>query len=152
VSRYAAQTSVSPEKSRNEIEAVLRKYGADGFEYRTQARRARIGFVCQGRAVRFDLTLPDPEGFNVSTGGRGRSEAAAVKAHQQEVRRLWRALLLGIKAKLEMVTSGVTVFEEEFLAHLVVRGDRTVGDVIRPQLAAEGAAPLMLAERSEVAR
>jgi hypothetical protein len=147
MNRYASQTSVSPEKSRSEIETLLRKYGADGYGYRTQGTRARIEFVAHGRGIRFDLDLPaaDDSRFSKGEKGRRRPPAAAAKAHEQEVRRLWRALVLGIKAKLEMVSSGVTVFEQEFLAHIVLAGGKqTVGERVLPQIDAGSAKPLLL--------
>ena len=41
-----------------------------------------------------------------------------------------------IKAKLEAVESGISVFEEEFLAHLVMPDGKTVGQSILPQVEA----------------
>lgn len=146
MNRYASQTSVSPEKSRNEIEALLKRYGGEGFAYATQAGKARIEFVLNLRRVRFDLVLPgeDDRRFHRTETGRTRKGAAAAKEYEQEVRRLWRALVLGVKAKLEMVASGVVSFEEEFLAHFVVKG-RTIGEQMVPQLAAyETGKPVLL--------
>jgi hypothetical protein len=146
VSRFASQTSVSPEKSRAEIEGLLNKYGADGFGYMTQGERARIEFVFGGRRLRFNLTLPDQGDvrFAHTATGRDRGREVARKEWEQETRRLWRALVLGIKAKLEMVSSGVAVFEEEFLAHFVVNG-KTLGEQMVPQLEAyEAGRPVLL--------
>lgn len=70
-----------------------------------------------------------------------RTRAAIEKLVQTpEHRRRWRALLLGIKAKLEYVQSGIATFDEEFLAHIVI-DDRTVFDRIRE--AAGGGRPLL---------
>jgi hypothetical protein len=51
------------------------------------------------------------------------------------VRRLWRALLLAIKAKLEVVESGLAIFEEEFLSNIVMPDGCTVGEHARPWIA-----------------
>ncbi len=40
-----------------------------------------------------------------------------------------------IKAKLEAVASGVSTFEEEFLAHVVLPNGDTIGDWLAPQIA-----------------
>jgi hypothetical protein len=138
-SLFAEGTTVSPEKTRAEIETVLNRYGAEGFGYYTEARRARIQFKAKGRQIRFDLQLPDPssKAFWQKPGnawGR-RTDAQAQAAWEAEVRRLWRALLLAIKAKLELVTSGISVFEEEFLAHIVMPDGRTVGEHALPAVA-----------------
>ncbi|GAG36103.1 unnamed protein product [marine sediment metagenome] len=49
-------------------------------------------------------------------------------------RQKWRALSLVIKAKLEAVESGISIFEEEFLAHIVLPDGRTIGDFMIPQI------------------
>ena len=41
-----------------------------------------------------------------------------------------------IKAKLEAVESGISIFEEEFLAHLVLPDGKTVGQFMLPQVEA----------------
>jgi hypothetical protein len=139
VGTYAAGTSVSPEKSRWEIESVLKRYGAEGFAYASEARRARIEFIAKRRRVRFDVTFPDPKDKRFTHEARRswmrRSETAAIAAWDAEVRRLWRALLLAIKAKLEVVQSGMAIFEEEFLANIVMPDGRTVGEHVAPKIA-----------------
>lgn len=59
MSRYAADTSVSAEKSRAEIEATLRRYGADSFGYGWETDRAIVQFRMLDRQVRFVLDMPD---------------------------------------------------------------------------------------------
>lgn len=52
-----------------------------------------------------------------------------------------------IKAKLEMVYSGDTTFEREFMADILLPDGTTVGEVMVPQLAAsyaDGAMPSLL--------
>ncbi|MCI0440386.1 MAG: hypothetical protein L0177_14825 [Chloroflexi bacterium] len=63
-----------------------------------------------------------------------RSQAEQIKAHDQAVRSAWRSLLICIKAKLEAVETGITSFEDEFLAHFVLPDRSTVGDWLKPQL------------------
>jgi hypothetical protein len=55
MSRYAADTSVSAESSRAEIERTLRRYGADGFAYGWEGSRASVMFAMQNRRIRFLL-------------------------------------------------------------------------------------------------
>lgn len=45
-----------------------------------------------------------------------------------------RSLCLCVKAKLEAVESGISSFESEFLAHFVVPGGKTFGEIAIPQL------------------
>lgn len=77
MTRYAEQTAVPPERSRAEIETVLR-----------------------------------------------------TAAYDSEVRRRWRSLALAVKAKLEVVATGISTFESEFLAHIVLSNGATVGESV----------------------
>ena len=135
--RYAEHTSVGSEQSRAEIERTLRRYGADQFMYGWGPDGAVVAFRADGRHVRFTLPLPDPQAREFThTPERGlrRSKAAQEEAYEQSVRQRWRALALVIKAKLEAVEAGITEFEDEFLAHIVLPDDRTVGAWMRPQV------------------
>lgn len=137
MSRYAEHTAVSVEKSRAEIEATLGRYGADEFVYGTKSGLARIIFTMHGRRCRFDLPLPDrrSQEFWLTPGRkRQRAEADAYKAWEQACRQRWRALALAIKAKLEAVECGITTFEDEFLAHIVLPNGNTFGEWAAPQI------------------
>lgn len=136
MTRYAADTSVPSERSRAEIETTLRRYGATGFGYGWDERRATIGFTTKDRQVRFVLLLPDRNDFILTPGkGQRRTSAAADQAWEQAVRQCWRALALVVKAKLEAVAAGITTFEEEFLAHIVLPDGRTVAEHVIPGVA-----------------
>lgn len=135
---YAEATSVSTEKSRFEIERTLRRYGADQFGYMTDRNQAVIAFTASGRRVKFVLPLPDPtdKAFtHTPTRGTRRSQAQADEAWEQACRQRWRALALCIKAKLEAVEAGITSFETEFLAYVVLPDGRTVGEATRAGVA-----------------
>jgi hypothetical protein len=43
---------------------------------------------------------------------------------------------LAIKAKLEAVEQGITEFESEFMAHIVMPDGKTVGHHVLPQISA----------------
>lgn len=119
---YAAKTSVSPEKSRLEIERTLQRYGANAFMYGTEGFQAVIQFKIKGWQIRFILQLPKQANFR------------SMQQYEQAVRQRWRALLLVVKAKLESVESGITTIEQEFLPHIVCNDGTTVGDRLIPQL------------------
>lgn len=134
---YAENTSVSSESSRNEIERILLRYGADQFMYGWDERGAVIQFRASSRYVRFVLPMPDKAEprFHVTPGGRrSRGPDAALKAWEQETRRRWRALALAVKAKLEVVASEIASFEDEFMANIVLPGNQTVGEWLGPQI------------------
>lgn len=134
MSRYAEGTSVTPERSQAEISETLRKYGATGFMFGWQDQRAMIAFQAHERNIRFLLDLPHPDDreFKVTASGRSRQNSSA--AYESEVRRRWRALALAIKAKLEAVATGITTFEDEFMAHIVLPDGSTVGERVASEL------------------
>lgn len=134
--RYAARTDVPADRSRAELERLLIRYGADGFAYGWQGRQIMIGFEMNERRVRFHLPMPDErdDAFTHSRTGKARSAGAARNAFEQEGRRRWRALLLIVKAKLEAIESGITTFEDEFLAGVILPNGQTVSDHYRPQI------------------
>jgi hypothetical protein len=133
---FAQKTKVPIDRSKQEIERVLIRYGATEFAYATKATEAVIGFVLQSRRIRFTLPLPGTEEsrFVYTGNGRERARSLVLKDHAQECKRLWRALTLAIKAKLEMVESGIATFDDEFLGYIVMANGETIGERVGPRL------------------
>lgn len=145
---YASGTVVSADRSKAEIEAILKRYGADQFISGWDQSKGQVvvGFRLGNRTIRFNLPVPDLKDFktfecqrrsrygSVRTYTRERTELGQREAFDQELRRRWRSLSLVIKAKLEAVESEITTFEEEFLAHIVLPGGRTVWETTRDEI------------------
>lgn len=150
---YAEKTNVSAEKSRAEIEKTLLRYGADQFMYGWDDNRAVIGFRMAGRQVKFLLTMPDKNDskFTLTPQGRKRNSEIAAKEWEQACRQKWRSLSLIIKAKLESVESGIAIFEDEFMANIVLPNGKTVSHFMLPQITKSyenGDMPTMLPDLS----
>jgi len=128
MAQYARETSVPAERSRQEIEATLVKYGATGFAYGWQESGAIVAFEFKGRRMKFALPMPA-----LGEAERHPRESAA-DAQQREVRRRWRSLALSIKAKLVTVTDGISTVETEFMGHIVLPNGMTVSEWMHPQL------------------
>lgn len=149
MARYAEKTSVPTSASREEIDRTVHRYGATSFLYAAERGRAVVQFIMKGKLIRFELPLPDRNHRDFThTPGKGleRSSEAALEAWEQACRQRWRALALAIKAKLEAVEAGITTFETEFLAHIVLYDGRTVGEHAIPKLeeALKGGTPRLL--------
>jgi hypothetical protein len=123
VSKYAENTKVPVENSKNEIEKILKRFGADQFGYGSKEDGAVIVFRADSRHVRFLLPLPGPKQQFPKKDGR-----------EQEIRRRWRSLTMCIKAKLESVATGIETFEESFLSHIVLPNGLTMSEVALPQI------------------
>lgn len=139
VRRFAEGTTVPVERSRQEIERIVKTHGASGFASSWDRDRYAIMFELKGRRVRFDIAAPDAKKYRDT------------RRWEAEDRRRWRALLLILKAKLELVASGDTDFEAEFLANLVLRNGSTLGATFLPTLTEvldTGAMPPLLTGRT----
>lgn len=135
--RYAQDTGVSVDKTRAEIERTLTRYGASAFAYGWEAGKAVIGFKAHDRLLRFTLPIPtkdDPK-YLKGPAGRRRTPTQRMSVWQQDERQRWRALALCIKAKLEAVQAGISEFENEFLANIVLPNGQMMADHSRPLIA-----------------
>lgn len=132
--RYARETVVPVERSRAEIEETLRKYGASEFHSGWKPDAAMIAFRLKDLFIRFILPLPktNEKQFTHKKNRYGQEEKRTdnqrIKEHEQNVRSRWRALLLVIKAKLEAVECAISTVEQEFLAHIVMPNDISIGE------------------------
>jgi hypothetical protein len=136
--QFASETTVSSDRSQQEIQRTLQRYGATQFAYGWNQSGAQVEFVIGNRQVRFYLPLPDPNAKEFThTPGKGfrRTPEKQREAYEQAIRQRWRALNLVIKAKLEAVEANITSFDEEFLAHIVLPNGMTMGRRIVPEMA-----------------
>lgn len=117
---FAARTKVPVEKTRMEIEGLVRKYGAKGFVAGWHGSAARIEFLCADRHIRLSVVVSD-------------SDRTAPQK--------WRTLLLMVKAKLAAVEAKVVTFEQAFIGDIVLpETGKTVWETAREpiRLAYEG--------------
>ena len=111
---YAAHTSVPVERTKVDIEKLVKKYGAKGFAVGWHNDRAQISFAAHDQLIRFTIIIPP--------------------APQPE-RTRWRTLLLLVKAKLEAVDAKVVTFEEAFVGDIVMPDTgKTVWEMTREQI------------------
>lgn len=140
--RYAEGTTVSSERSQIQIQQLLKAHGASDVASGERGNdQAMVAFRFNQRQYRLSLQYPAVQTFSRS-GRITRTPPQMRAAREQEIRRLWRALLLVLKAKFEIVESGIFTFEEEFLPYIVTAHGQTFSEWVRPQL--ERNAPLLL--------
>ena len=134
---YAADTTVPADRSRAEIELMLKKFGAEEFAYRTSAKLDEIAFKIKGRFYRRTLPRPskdDPQ-IKLTAANRLRNPSDQVRALEQAIRSSWRALALHIKARIVAVQAGITTLEREFLPDLLLPNSQTTHEWLLPQIA-----------------
>lgn len=132
--RYAEGTSVPVGKTKDELDRLLTRAGASQTVMGADRSRKRIliGFSLDGRQYR----------LYAATAGRGPRSAP-----EQVEREAWRALLLIVKAKLEVARSGYSSIESEFLGNIVLPNGQTVAEDVLPKIAEayeSGHMPLLL--------
>ncbi len=134
---FAEGTTVPAGKTRGEIEMLVQKYGAKRFASGwIDDTHAAISFVAHGRLVRFTLPLPTRDYASLMLKKTKRYQYSAPPANaidsalEAEQRRRWRCLLLAMKAKLEVVETGIETFEQAFLANIVTADNMTVYEKI----------------------
>lgn len=113
--RYAADTRVPVDKTRAELERLVAAHGATAFGVFTDGAKSVVMYRLCGRFIRHEVRAREQ-----------RSKAAV----EQEARRAWRALLLIVRAKLELVAAGDSTVEREFLADTVLADGTTVYDYV----------------------
>lgn len=136
--RYAEGSDVPVDRSKQQIEAMLRLRGATEYATGWDAGADRIQFTMGHSTIRFVLPRVDGNDPEIKNrpDGRARPPADVQSRMAQRDRSRWRALYLVVKAKLEAVESGIAIFEQEFLAFIVMSNNHTVGDILVPRLQA----------------
>lgn len=144
---YAATTKVPVAKTRVEIETLLERIGCTqrGCVVDDTEQRAVVGFVLAGAKYRIEVPLPTVERRSILTTGPAIDRV--LREHQQATRSRWRGVLLLLKAKVEAVRLGLSSYEKEFMADLVLPNGHTVQEAL-PVLLNNGWRGPVLPEKS----
>ena len=143
--RYATATLVSEERSRAEIERMLRvdfsaSACASGYMPHSDHEIAFVTFRMYDRSIRIMIRMPYLNDVMITNAGRRRSKIVALKVLAQERRQRWRSLWLSIRSKFDRIASELTederieMFRREFLADTVVGQNQTVFEVMGPRI------------------
>lgn len=133
-SSYDRGGSISSGASWDHIERALVGYGATDVLFSQRGDQSAIAFRADGRQFRLVVSLPRPAGIPSLPGdtAEGPLREAKAKDLERATRRFWHALALAIDAKLGAAAAGTATLESEFLAHVVLPGNRTVLDEVEP--------------------
>jgi hypothetical protein len=136
-SPYTRGDSFNSGASRDHIKRALVDYGATDVLFSQRGNRSAIAFRGDGRQFRIVVSLPQSDGDSIIPGdtAEGPIREAKAKVLERANRRFWHALALSIDAKLAAVAAGIATLESEFLAHVVLPGNRTVLEELEPVIA-----------------
>lgn len=150
---YARGTKVDVARSRVEIDVLLSRHGASSVAILNddENSRAAIAFTLKGARFRVELPLPsrddvtpkkkewregkwivlegkaeEPRDWNRKSADQRRAWVDEQLAQGQRER--WRAVLLLLKSKLEIVRLGLVTLEHEFMADMVLPNGGTVAE------------------------
>lgn len=113
--RYAEDTKVPVAKTRQDIEAALRRAGASRIVSMDEVESALIVFMLSDRLMRIVVPI-------------------AAETSRQERAAIWRGLFMVMKAKLVAIDRGISSVDQEFLADIVLPDGQTVGRWFEPGL------------------
>jgi hypothetical protein len=137
---YAEGTSVSVESTRAAIDALLVKNGATSTAILNsdEDSRAAVAFTMKGARFRIEIPLPtladvEPPSASKQPKNLTRDQWLAQRLVQAR-RERWRAILLLLKSKLEIVRIGLSGVEKEFMADMILPGGETVHQVLSEAL------------------
>jgi hypothetical protein len=150
----AAETSVTVEKSQEDLLKILRRYGARsfGFDESPDGKEASVSFRIThgGRDLPVQLRVEVDAVYNALYAGKPayyRGLNRTKQWREQAKRTAWRLLVDWLDAACSTTAIGVQSVEEVFLAHVVVRdahGQPKRMIEALAQLQAGGALPLAL--------
>lgn len=144
---YASNTTVSVEKSQQEIQKILRNYGADKFGTMEDKEKAYIMFGYNNLMIQISIYLPQISDCLKTETGRIRKKLQVEQEHDKAIKRKWRSLVLLVKAKLVGVSDGITTIEKEFIGDIVMPDGATLSMKLLPrieEIAATGNMPKLL--------
>jgi hypothetical protein len=138
--RYAEGTGTSPARSLEEIEKIVKRFGASRFGFAIIEEKSAVSFVAGGRIVRFTIPMPSPDDKEVKKRALALSRSnwridppKLEIAIEEEKRRRWRCMVLAIKSKFTIVESGIETFEQAFLANIVTDDNITIWERLQQQ-------------------
>jgi hypothetical protein len=148
---YAEGTTVPVEKSKADLEAVIRRHG--GYNVGSASLDAEgialiyftIGMAEKLRQVRLRLPLPKASAFEASYGKHAKT---AQQRWEQACRERWRLLVLVVRAKLELIAAGGAALDAEFLAKIALPDGKVVLEVVADAISvayATGRMPMLVA-------
>jgi hypothetical protein len=136
MTKYAAKTTVSIDRSMGQVRQMLAKAGADGVAIAETAFGSTTQFIFDGKSYKFVITYPKTtdDAIIYTHAGRERTEKQIEAELESEKKRLWRSMGLYIKAALEAHNNGVIDLKRSMMSHMELPSGSTVYEKIKDSL------------------
>lgn len=145
---FAQGTKISKEKTMEDLQKLLSRYGVEDFANMESGGRVHILFSITGgegekRSIRFSKEIPTRESLrtHVKHAGNGthrtftRTDAEINDVREAERRRIYRALSAIIKARLIAIDEDIQPLEQVFYPETVAHSSgATVYEMTNPRL------------------
>jgi hypothetical protein len=117
-------TNVPVSRSQDEIRSILRRHGAESFQFgegtRDGQRMAGVEFTHKGIGVMMLVPIVPPDAAEVERIERAAKRRKGwLDPEPWAEARIWRVIAWGLRARLIGVEEGVETFEQAFLPHIV---------------------------------
>lgn len=131
---YAKNTTVTIERSRQELEVILRRSGANKVILGWDGDVSFVAFAIDGIPVKQRIEMPPRSDFQETELGRLRKPQAAMAAWEQACRQRMREHVVLLKAKLIAISLGFRTIKQEFMADICLPGGSTIGQQYEEQI------------------
>ena len=136
-----ADTEVSPTRSKEQIDSLLREAGADGVSWSEHwaQNRAQLQFIITNEAGRKCMIRIEPPAFVARRKNWNEGKGHYDTVEKPNWAQAYRLLYYYLKGKLQAIALGLRLVEDEFLPDFVVRDQQgretTVRELVDHQLA-----------------
>lgn len=146
--RYANKTKVPVSQSINAVRSLLQKHGADAVAIIETNKGAACQFVFEDKQYKMVVHYPseDNDIVKYSPQGKLRTESQIASEIESEKRRVWRSLLLFLKAAIEAHYSQVVDLKRSLLSSMVLKSGKTFYQEVEPRLAQLDVDPTFMLE------
>lgn len=119
---YASKTSVNVDRSMSQVRQILMSYKATAVAIAETSEGAVTKFLFEGKVYQFKITYPGiaEERICFKKGGQKRTDAQKIAEIEGEKRRLWRCMVLYIKAAIEAHENGLIDMKKSMVAHMMI--------------------------------
>lgn len=125
---YAKGTSVPADRSMSQLRQLLLKNRADGVAIAETREGAAVQFVFERIPYKFHIHYPSgrEEKIKFTPTGNERSLNQIDKEIDAEVRRLWRAMVLYVKAAIEAHENGLVDLKRSMMGNIMLPTGQTM--------------------------